>query len=99
MVTCRIAYVLLLLPPSVSYPRHMPKEKALHFQSACAYISTRGYIEFNQTVAPNIETDDDITPLLSAIAAVSLPCAEPLFQLNGAKSSWVGSHLSHKMAW
>lgn len=30
---------------------------------------------------PNIETEDDITPLLSAVAACSLPCLELLIQV------------------
>lgn len=31
---------------------------------------------------PNIETDDGITPLLSAVAACSLPCLELLIQVH-----------------
>ncbi|KAI3516778.1 hypothetical protein L1887_15801 [Cichorium endivia] len=34
----------------------------------------------NKKVKPNIETDDGITPLLSVVAAGSLPCLEMLIQ-------------------
>ncbi|KAI3710512.1 hypothetical protein L2E82_40295 [Cichorium intybus] len=41
----------------------------------------------NKKVKPNIETDDGITPLLSAVAAGSLPCLELLIQLSSSYTS------------
>ncbi|XP_059649307.1 uncharacterized protein LOC132295173 isoform X1 [Cornus florida] len=39
---------------------------------------------------PNVETDDDITPLLSSVAAASLPCLELLIQAGAAVNVTAG---------
>lgn len=43
----------------------------------CSYINS--WFLFLQ---PNAESDDDITPLLSSVAAGSLPCLELLIQVH-----------------